>query len=40
MIQPFNLTFNFHSSYFTNNSKLIHLFIHNESSKVILIYLN
>ena len=28
-----NLTFNFLSSYFTNNSKLIHLFIHNESSR-------
>lgn len=30
---PSNLTFNFLSSYFTNNSKLIHLFIYNELSR-------
>ena len=30
---PSNLTYNYLNSYFTNNSKLIHLFIHNKSSR-------
>ena len=30
---PSNLTDNYLNSYFTNNSKLIHLFIHNKSSR-------